>query len=344
MAEAKAQDADRIVAKPPAGVCFFLCYGPDSGLAAERAARLAALFADPRDPFSLIKLDAAAIASDPNRLADEAYAVAMFGGKRAILVKDAGSRANMADVVAGLFKDPPSETAIILEAGELRSGHKLRSLFERDQKAYAIPCYVDDAAAIARLVDDETSKAGLAISPEAKTYLVNLLGGDRLISRGEIQKLCLYCHGLDRIELSDVEALIGDSAGISMDEIIDATATGDMNGLGEALQRATIEGIDPGFIALSGLRHFQMLDEARSTVDSGVKADDVVNGIRPPVFYKRKPRIVAALNLWSGERLVRATQMLADCVRDSRLNAPLARDLVGDCLLTLARVAQARRR
>jgi DNA polymerase-3 subunit delta len=339
MVAAKAQEADRIVARPPQGTCCFLVYGPDAGLVAERAQKLANAAADPADPFSFIRLEAGEVASDPSRLADEAYAVSMFGGRRAILVRDAGSRATLAPIVARLLADPPPETVIVLEAGDLKKSNPIRTLVERDRSAYAIPCYVDDDAAIGRLVDEEAKANGLAVSPDARAALVSQLGGDRLISRGEIQKLCLYARGSGRIELKDVEALIGDSAGIAADEIVDAAATGDLSGLTASLGRAATEGLDPGQIAASALRHFQMLDEARGAVDAGRRPADVVEGLRPPVFFKRKDKVAAALGVWSAPRLEKALSLLSDAVRDARLNQALAPEIVGDTLLTIARAA-----
>lgn len=340
MVAAKAQDADRLVARPPAGVSCFLVYGPDAGLVAERADRLAAAAADPADPFSLIRLEAADIASDPNRLPDEAYAVSMFGGRRAILVRDAGSRSQVAGLVAPLLKAPPPETTLVLAAGDLRKTSPLRTLFERDRTAYAIPCYADDEASIARLVEEEARAAGVTVTPEARAALVAQLGGDRMISRAEIAKLCLYALKAGRLTGDDVALLTGDSAAVAFDDVIDAAAVGDLSGLAAALARAEADGMDPGTLAAMALRHFQMLDEARGAVDAGRRPADVVDGLRPPIFYKRKDKVTTALGLWSAARLERAGGLLADAVRDARLNAALARQIVGDALFTLARVAE----
>lgn len=335
MVAAKPQDADRIAAKPPAGVGFYLVYGPDTGSVSERAGRIARTLADESDPFSLIRLDAAQLSSDPSRLADEAYAVSMFGGRRAIWLKD-GGRANLAALLAPLLADPPPETAIVVEAGDLKKSHALRTMFERDRTAYAIPCYIDDDAAVARLVDEETRAHGLSIAPDAKAALVAHLGNDRLVSRGEIQKLCLFALGRERIELADVEALVGDSGGVALDEIIDAAAIGAVGPMMEALKRAFAEGNDPGQLAGQALRHFQALEAARPEVDAGRNPGEVVETMRPPVFFKRKKAVVDALGLWSTQRLQRISAALAEAVRDARLNAGLAEAIVTERLLSIA--------
>ena len=52
MVAARAQEADRLVARPPQDITFYLVYGPDTGLVSERARAIASRpFADPGDPF-----------------------------------------------------------------------------------------------------------------------------------------------------------------------------------------------------------------------------------------------------------------------------------------------------
>lgn len=339
MVAVKPQDADRLVGKPPATAPFYLVYGPDDGLVSERAKRLVAAFSTPSDPFSLTKLDGSDLAGGSTRLADEAYAVSMFSTRRAILVRDAGGRADISGRLAPILASPPPDVAIIVEAGDLKKTNPLRALFERSANAYAIACYADDAAAIGRLVDEEARANGLSISADARALLVDLLGGNRLVSRGEIEKLCLYARGRETIELADVEALVGDSSTLAAEAIVDAAATGAVAALGSALAKARADGIDAGQIAGSSLRHFMFIDELRAVVDSGRSVQEAVAMARPPVFFKRKGAVERALTLWSAARLERAVFLLGEAAREVRLNTALGPDIIGETLITLCRVA-----
>jgi DNA polymerase-3 subunit delta len=342
MVAVKSQDADRLVANPPPGAAAFLVFGPDSGLASERAARIAAGAVDASDPFSLIRLDGAAVTADPARLADEAYSVSMFGGRRAILIRDAGSRAGLADILALLLKSPPPETTVVVQAGDLKKSNPLRTLFERDRNAYAIICYEDTGPALIRLVDEEVKAHGLTITPSARALLVSSLGGDRLLSRAEVNKLCLYALKARQIVDEDVLATVVDSAGLAVDDIVDATATGELQALDVALSRAEKEGLDPGYIAGAVLRHFHMLDKARSGMDAGASARDAVEGIRPPIYFQRKAKVEKALRIWPAAMLPRACARLATTARDARLNAVLSRAILAEALIGLCRYASGR--
>ena len=171
-----------------------LVYGPDAGLVRERVdALVKASVDDPSDPFAFVRIEGDELSGNPSRLVEEAHTVPLFGGRRAVLVK-AGSR-NIAGAVETVVAAPSTECRIIIEAGDLKKTAPLRAICEKAKVAAALPCYADNAAAVARLIDDELRAAELSIAPDARTLLVSLLGGDRMASRNEVRKLALYAHG-----------------------------------------------------------------------------------------------------------------------------------------------------
>src|SRR5262249_43126804 len=106
MVALRAADVDRFVARPDPGKPIALVFGPDAGLARERAAALVRSAVDaPRDPFALALLEGDTLADEPERLVEEAHTVPLFGGRRAILVR-AGGR-NFVSAVERVLAVPP---------------------------------------------------------------------------------------------------------------------------------------------------------------------------------------------------------------------------------------------
>src|SRR5712691_9176186 len=108
--------------RPDPEICAILLYGPDAGLARERAETVArTICPDLRDPFRVAELTVATLAGDPARLADEAAQISLLGGRRVIRVREAG------DALASLFArfldaalGPVSgDTLVVAEAGDL---------------------------------------------------------------------------------------------------------------------------------------------------------------------------------------------------------------------------------
>src|ERR1051325_3174644 len=82
----KSHEADRYVANPPKGLAIALVYGPDAGLVQERAEKLLkSVVPDLTDAFNASDLNEDALLADPARLADEAAALSMMGGRRAMI-------------------------------------------------------------------------------------------------------------------------------------------------------------------------------------------------------------------------------------------------------------------
>ena len=87
-----ARDADRFVAQPPKTLRVALLFGPDAGLVQERAEKLLKTVApDLSDAFNVADLNENVLLADPARLADEAAAISMMGGRRVVRVRGASN-------------------------------------------------------------------------------------------------------------------------------------------------------------------------------------------------------------------------------------------------------------
>lgn len=343
MVQIKPADADRTLARPDPNARVVLIYGGDEGLVAERAARFTeAVVGKNADDFSRLRLESSDIAEDQGRLADEAHAVPLFGGTRVILVRVAGNRP-IDKAVAAILKEPPKDAWIVLTAGELRKTAPLRKLAESDRGAWAVACYADADRDLDRIIDEELAANGQKITGEARTALKQLLGSDRMISRSEIRKLCLYAGG-GEIGIGDVRALIGDAGAFDVDETIDAMASGDAEGLDRGYRRLVASGT-PGFVvAGAALRHFNFLEKARAALDGGEQAEAIVRRAVPPLFFSRQSAVARQIAAWAPSRITRALSLLDQAVLDSRLNGALADEVIGQAMQLIAAIAPTPRR
>ena len=196
------------------------------------------------DPLRVVRFDGDVLAREPGMLTDEAYAISMFGGSRAIWI-ELGAR-DIAAALEPLFKEPPRDCTIVVEAGSLKKGAALRSTFEKMAHGASIECYPDDRRSIGALIDAEARQAGLTVAPDVRDYLVAFLGSDRMTTRGEIAKLLLYAEGRNEITAADVEAIVSDAAPSALDDAVDAAFLGDYAAIEETASRFFSDGGDPG--------------------------------------------------------------------------------------------------
>ena len=333
MVAIKASDVDAFLARPDPARPVVLVFGPDSGLVSERVSALVkASVDDPNDPFSLVRLEAEELSANPARLIEEAQTIPLFGGRRAVWAK-AGSR-NIAPAVEALLTLPTSECRVVIEAGDLRRNAPLRALCEKAKNAAALPCYADDERARTRLIDDEMRDAGLKLTPDARAMLIPLLGGDRQASRNEIAKLALYARGRDLVGVDDVAAVVSDASTLTLDDIVDATFAGRPPELETQLAKARLAGTSAGSILFAVQRQVAQLHKWRSAIEAGTGFS--LDAVQPPVNFRRRDAIAAALRLWSAARLLVAMSELADAVLQSRRNADLADTIAERALLAIA--------
>jgi DNA polymerase-3 subunit delta len=343
MVTVKNADADAFVARPNPERPIVLVFGPDAGLVHERAEKLIKISVDdPNDPFALVRLEGDLLASEPSRLVEEAHTVPLFGGRRAVWVK-AGTR-NFAAAVDAVVKSPPADCRIVIEAGDLRRNAPLRVVCEKARCAAAIGCYVDGERDLARLVDDEMREAKLAIAPDARAALVSLIGGDRQASRSEIRKLALYAQGRDRVTLDDVLAVVADASALALDAVVDAAFAGRTAEAETQFSKALAAGTSPGTILSGALRHVTQLHKARLAVEEGKSTEAALYGFIPPVHFRRKSSVEAALANWSAPRLLRVMEQLAETALNVRRTPALADALSQRALLAIAMTARRKER
>lgn len=337
MAQKKSNEVDPWLARPDPGVRIVLVYGPDRGLVSERAklfVKNAGLEAD--DPFSSIRLEAAELESAPGRLLEEANTVAMFAPQRLIWVKNAGAQKQLAEEIKAIAAAPPPDAVILIEAGDLKKGSALRTTVENAGPAMALPCYADEARAVDAIIEEILAREGLGIAQDARLALRANLGGDRLATRGEVEKLALYCRGSNEVTLEAVTLLTGDVSSLSVDQVVDSVLSGNAGAFDPAYSRFLASGNHPFLVLSAAMRQFQSLALMRGDMDaSGKPASAAVSSARPPVFFSRRRLVETALQRWTTAALTRALDRLHATILLTRQRPELAIATARQALIAL---------
>jgi DNA polymerase III subunit delta len=337
----KNHEAGKFVAAPPKALEAALVFGPDAGLVQERAEKLLKMVViDLTDPFNAVDLSEATLLADPARLFDEAAAISMMGGRRVIRVRGAGNE--LAELFESFLEGHAGDALVVLEAGDLNKSSALRKLFSDDDKAVAIECYPDSARDLADVVRDEMKAQGFALAPGAVEEAVARLGSDRGVTRRELEKLALYCHGSKQITAEDVRAVMGDEAQVRGESAFDAAGSGDYVRLDLELERLWAADTNPAQVIRGAMGHFQRLVLAREGVARGEQIDGVMRKFFPPVHFSRADSFKAQARNWNGERLADALDMLLEAEALSRTTAMPAQAVTGRTLLSIAAMAKAR--
>lgn len=309
----KGKSLNAAIASPPQAWRAVLLYGPDEGLVRETATTIArSIVTDLSDPFRTVQLSGTQLRDDPTRLHDEAAAISMTGGRRVIRLY--GITDSHAALFSGLLDNAIGDGLVVAEAGELAKTSKLRKRFEAADNAAIIACYSDTADGLEAVIETALRKEGLTLSPDARYYLLQNLGDDRLITRRELEKLMLYMASekTGKIEIADARACIGDQGAQGLDEICDCMGLGDVARLDHALSRAFDSSMAPVAILRSAATHMMRLQLLVSAMAEGISLDSAMSGLRPPVHFSRAAAMRAQAQKWRVNQATRALRTLLE--------------------------------
>ena len=340
-----ANQIEHFIRNPQPSLRAVLLYGPDHGLIQERAqVVLGKLLENPQDPFAVTDLSGDAIKDDPARLADEVAAMSFFGGRKVVRIREHAEKA--AEAIAELLRNPPAGPAeslnfVLVLAEELTPKSALRSLFEAENEAAALPCYHDEAQGLSAIITQELRARQLTASGDVVSYLSDVLRGDRMLVRQEMEKLDLYA-GPERVITAEmVRACIGDVVETSIEEIAGHVAGGNLVGVQRHLPKAWAQGVAPIMLLRAVARHFQRLAHVAGQIEKGTRAEQAIVQLRPALFFKEQAAFRQQLQLWPRTlRIQKALSVLYQAELKIKISG-IAPELLADrALSSLARKAR----
>ena len=305
------RDADGYFAKPDPNRTGLLIYGADAmRVAIKRQQVITALLgANADEEMRLTRMAGGDLRKDPALLMDAIKAVGFFPGPRATFVEETTDTAAPA-ILRALQDWVPGDAQIIVTGGALKPGSKLRKMFETHANAFAVGIY-DEPPTRAEI---ERTLAGAnirAVPADAMATLTELAGN---LGPGDfartIEKLALYKLGDDApLSLEDIDACAPQSTEAALDDILNVVAEARSGEIGPLLRRLQAQGTNAVGLCIGATRHFRALYTAAS--DPGGAATGV-GRLRPPVYGKRRDRIVRQAQNWGPARLETALTVLTD--------------------------------
>lgn len=340
MVKVPPRDISRHLKALPDTVRAVLVYGRDDGLVRERAEMIGKqITPDLSDPFQVARPSTEDMKQTPSILLDEANAISMMGGRRLVRYAAAGTEA--AEPFKILLDAENVDGLVVVTAGDLKPSSALRKAAEASKGALAIACYEDNARDLMGLIQSVLSEASLTASQDAVHYLADNLGGDRMVSRGELEKLVLYKGpGGGQVSLEDAKACVGDTAAIGLNQIAEAVTAGNMVSLERLLERAWTAGENAIAIIRTLQNRLMRFHLARGYMDQGLSPVDSIGKLRPPVFFGEKDRFQMEVSRWSTKKIEQALSILMEAELDCKTTGNPADVICARTLLRLAKAAK----
>lgn len=326
--------------RPDPAIRFYLFHGADEAGSRALALRLLKGLGNAERFIVLGNM----IKADPASLADEAGAMALFGGARAIWIEPAGEE--IVEGVTALLEASANESAVVALAGTLRKTSGLLKLAEGHRAALAHCSYVPEGRDIERIVLDLGHEVGLRMPTEIARRVAAAANNNQAIAASELEKFAAYLNAdpsapreldSETLDLLSADAIEGNSLRLG-----DLALGGRVGDLLEELARLPAGGGDAVTVVRALQRRLLMLAPLRARVERGESVDGVLTSMGKALFWRDKSLVQAMLSGWTAERLAQAAERVTRLERQL-IFSPAPKDAnLAETLVTLARAARRR--
>jgi DNA polymerase-3 subunit delta len=283
------------------------------------------------------------IKTDPASLADEASAMSLFGGKRAIWIEPASK--DVEEGVIGLLDAAAVESVVVAIAGQLPKTSPLLKLAEASPRALAFASWAPEGQDAERMVSDLGRRFGLKVGPPVAARLADSTGNDQAIVAQELQKLALYLGASPEsprdLDHEAIDAVGAESAEGDFLRLADLALTGEIDELADELARLPSAGSEAIPVVRSLQRRLLMLAPLRARVERGERPDAVMTSAGRPLFSKEQSKVRRMLTKWSAGDLATAADRAGKLERSLMFTPAPDREALGEELLAIARKARA---
>ncbi|MBN2373305.1 DNA polymerase III subunit delta [bacterium] len=306
----------------------YLIYGEEEFLVREAVERIKVAFLGP----DAAKSQAHFLYSDEvsmDKLMEFALTLP-FGNPKRVISYRLLSRPKSADkdIVSSYLNRPVKNTILVFtsEEADLASGF-FKYLKE---KAVVVRFYPLFENQIPEWIRRYASQIGVEITQSAAQILADLVGSDLSLLANEIQKISLYLHPKNRIDLKDVKESVGN---LRMFSIFELTKCIGQKKPGDSLLmlRRLIDAGQShiGLIALIA-KHFQRLRQVSLLIDQGKQQAEIAKCIGVPAFFLKD--YIQQARLFNKDEIDEFLRLLLDA--DLKLkSSALSHDLILDAFI-----------
>lgn len=324
--------------RPDPDIRFYLFYGQDESQSRAFGERLLKALGAEK-----LAISAQSTKSDPAILADEAGAIGLFGGRRAIWVEPAGDE--IAEAAQALLEAQATESPVIAIAGVLRKASALVKLAEAHPRALAHISYALDQDDAAKIVEEIARSEGLQLAPGIAGRIAAAAGNDRGIVAQELAKIALYLRATPASPAEvgrDVLEAIGAGNDGDWTRLADLALSGDLAALAGELEHLAA-GAEPITVVRALQRRLLMLAPIRARVEAGQRPHDAVTSAGKSVFWKEKGLVVDLISRWDSPALARVLERSGELERRlMRGDSPPPVEALEEELVAIARTARRR--
>ena len=280
---------------------FFLLYGENLGLKKDIRKFIKTGIEQGSNNAEILFLYEDEILDDEENYYNLIYTGSLFSNKKIITIYEATDK--IIKKISDIYDKYPENVFLIIFSEILEKRSKLRNFFEANKKAICIPCYLDSEKDLEVIAQLELKKNNIVLSQEAINLLIEKSNSDRNNLRNEIGKIHSYSLNKKKLELTDIISLINFSGDYKSDIFINECLCGNITQYKKIISELYVNTVNQILLLRILSNKIQRLIKMKAKENKSNNVDNLINAIKPSVFWKEKPLLKKQLSIWSLNNL-----------------------------------------
>jgi len=283
---------------------IFLLYGENNGLKKDIKELIKKNIDKKNTNIEFLSFQESEILDNEENLYNNIYSGSLFGSKKIVTI------ANGSDKILKHIKDISEKfvenTFLIIFSDQLEKKSKLRNFFEINQNLACIPCYLDSERDLEFIARTELNKNNINLSRELINIIIEKANNDRENLRNELEKIKLFALKNKNLGIGEINSIINFTGEIKSESLINECLSGNILQYKKILSELYINTINQiYFLRILGNK-VQRLIKIKEQIGEAKNIENLLNTIKPPIFWKEKPIIKKQLSIWSANDLKKA--------------------------------------
>ena len=225
----------------------------------------------------------------------------LFESNKVIIINRASDK--IFEIIQDLINRNTTNITVIINAGQLETRSKLRSLFEKNNDLVCIPTYPDNNDTLSKLTTIFFKKENIPISQQNINIIVDKCNGDRHNLNNELNKIKNYTLSKKKISSQEILRLINLSENFEISELIDNCLAFNKNKIINILNENNYSTEDSIIILRTFLSKTKRILKLAIEFEESKDINKTINSTKPPIFWKDKEILKVQLNKWKTKKI-----------------------------------------
>ena len=298
---------------------------------------------DTNDPFNFSKIDGDNLKDNPASLFDNICTLSMFSNRRYTLLdlKFISITKIIENIIIEAIDKINDNNILIIKGGNLKQNSFIKHL-QKINQAILVSCYEETSHTISLKISNLFLKHKLHFKEKFIDILTHKFSSDSLANKMEIDKLDNFLTNNNSVTEEMILKLISNKDDLNFNKIIEFCTNGNPKSALYYFENFYENQSTTITIIRMFMNHFKLIEKILLLVNSNNSLINVIDNLRPPIFFKRKEFIIFQCKLWNIKTINKILTRLIELELKCKLNLLSEKTLLSQFILSTSVLAKNR--